>query len=151
MKKKQHTKKNLIISNEKQYIWYLWLTVSWKQHDYWMFKKEFIDIKEVFIETNILLDLWFYWVVSDFWDYTNWILIPEKKSRKSKNNPDTDLTTEQRESNKIISSFRIKVENAIWWAKRFWAITQTFRNKCEKFNDLVMELACSLWNFHLSF
>lgn len=140
----------MIISNEKQYIWYLWPTVNWKQHDYGIFKNEFSD-KKVFTETNLLIDLWFYWIVSNFWVDIKWILIPEKKPRKTKNNSDIELTKEQKESNKIISSFRIKVENAIWWAKRFWAITQVFRNKTEKFNDMVMEISCALWNFHLSF
>lgn len=140
----------MIISDERQFIWYLWATVNWKQHDYNILKNEFLG-KNVFIETNLMLDLWFHGVVSKFWDTIKWILIPEKKPRKTKNNPNIDLTMEQKESNKVISSFRIKVENAIWWAKRFWAVTQIFRNKSEQFNDLVMELACSLWNFHLSF
>jgi hypothetical protein len=39
--------------------------------------------------------------------------MPEKKPRKTKSKPEIDLTQEQKESNKIISSFRIKVENAI--------------------------------------
>jgi len=134
----------MLISNENQYIWYLWPTVNWKQHDYSILKNEFLG-KNVFIETNLMLDLWFYGVKSMFWEIIKWILIPQKKA-KSK-----ELTQEQKESNKVISSFRIKVENAIWWAKRFWAVTQIFRNKCEKFNDIVMELACSLWNFHLAF
>lgn len=150
-KKKCHTKKNTIISNEKQYIWCLWPTVPWKSHDYSMFKEEFLEKKEVFVETTVLADLWFLWIVKDFWDSVAGILIPEKKPKASKNNPEPKLTKEQKESNKIISSFRVKVENSIGWAKRFGAVTQVFRNKSEKLNDLVMELACSLWNMHIVF
>jgi len=151
LKKKLHTKKNTIISNEKKYIWYLWPTVCGKNHDYAMFKDEFWEKKDVFIETTLMLDLWYLWIKVDFWDNAKWILIPDKKPRKSKDNPEPDLTNEQKESNKIISSFRIKVENAIGWVKRFGIVTQIFRNKCEKFNDDVMQITCSLWNLHLIF
>ena len=151
MKKKCHTKKNTIISNEEQYIWYLWPTESGKSHDYTMFKNEFLEQKEIFIETNLMLDLWYLGVINDFWKTTAWILIPKKKPRKSKNNPKPELTKEEKESNKVISSFRIKVENAIGWAKRFGITSQIFRNKSEFFNDIIMEIACGLWNFHLSF
>lgn len=82
-KKKDHTKKNLIISDERQFIWYLWPTVNWKQHDYSILKNEFLG-KNVFIETTLMLDLWFYGVVSNFWDTIKWILIPEKKQERQK-------------------------------------------------------------------
>lgn len=116
-----------------------------------MFKEEFLNKEGIFKKTILLFDLGFQWVNSDFWTSVLWILIPEKKPKKSKKNPEPELSEIQKESNKIISSFRIKVENAIGGAKRFWAISQVFRNKSEESNDLVMELACSLWNFHLSF
>ena len=114
-----------------------------------MLKEEFSKDKIIFTETNMLADLWYLWIVSHFWENIAGILIPEKKPRQSKKNPEPELTKEQKESNKIISSFRIKVENAIWWAKRLWIVTQVFRNKIEQFNDDVMEVACSMWNFHL--
>ena len=133
------------------FIGYLWPTVSGKSHDYTMFKNEFLDNKWVFLETNLMLDLGYLWFEKDFWNDVLWILIPKKKARKSKNNPEPELTLEEKESNKIISSFRIKVENAIGWAKRYWIISQVYRNKFEKFNDNIMEIACGLWNFHPSF
>ncbi len=54
-----------------------------------------------------------------------------------------------KESNKIIASFIIKVENAIGWAKRYWITYKIYRNKSKKFNDDIMEVACGLWNLHL--
>jgi hypothetical protein len=131
------------------FIWYLWPTVSGKSHDYTMLKNEFLEKKEIFLETNLMLDLGYQWFINDFWETTAWILIPEKKDRKSKKKPNPELTLEQKESNKIISSFRIKVENAIGWAKRLGIVSQIFRNKSEVFNDDVMEIACGLWNLHL--
>jgi len=133
------------------FIGYLWLTVSGKSHDYSMLKDEFLNKKSVFSESNLMLDLWYLWFEKDFWDNSLWILIPKKKPRKSKDNPEPELTKEEKESNKIISSFRIKVENAIGWAKRYWIVSQIYRNKSETFNDDIMEVACGLWNFHLSF
>ena len=120
-------------------------------HDYTMLKDEFLEKKEVFMETNLLLDLWYQWVINDFWKTTKWILIPEKKPRKSKDNPEPVLTLEQKESNRIISSFRIKVENSIGLIKRLWIVSQVFRNKTNQFCDDAMEVACSLANFHLVF
>ena len=116
-----------------------------------MLKEELLEVKGLFSETTLLLDLWYYWAENDFWDWAKAILIPKKKPWRSKKNPYTELTKEEKESNRIISSFRIKVENAIGWAKRFWAVTQIFRNKSEKLNDDVIEVACALWNFHLLF
>ena len=133
------------------FIWYLWPTVSWKMHDYTMLKDEFLDVKSIFSETSLMLDLWYLWAEKDFWEDSLWILIPKKKPKKSKNNPEPELTLEEKESNRIISSFRIKVENAIGWAKKLSIVSQIFRNKCEKFNDDVMEIACGLWNLHLIF
>lgn len=130
-----------------------------------MFKKEF-DIekfKKIIKEKlekwydnpleriKLLVDLWYQWIV---WDYSNLVKeieIPQKKPRKSKNNPNPELTEKQKEENKTKSKSRVKVENAIWWAKRLWIISTVFRNKCDDFNDTVMEISCALWNFHLSF
>ena len=146
-----HTKKNTIISNYTQLIWYLWPTVVWKTHDYKMFKDEFSPKNKSFKETTLLADLWYLWIVSDYWDKIKEIIMPEKKSRKSKKNPEPSLSEIQKEDNKKISRFRIKVENAIWWVKRLGIVTQVFRNKCKKFNDAIMEVACAIWNLHILF
>lgn len=90
--KKNHTKKNIVISDENKYIWYLWPTVSWKSHDYGMFKEKFNKEMDTFIQTNLLLDLWFLWVDSDYWDKIEWILVPKKKKRKTKDKPKPGLT-----------------------------------------------------------
>lgn len=151
MKKKFHSKKNSIISNEKKVVWYLWPTVIWKTHDYKMYKDEFPLENKPFIDITLLVDLWYFWIVWDYWDNIAKIIIPEKKAKKSKNNLNPSLTQEQKNSNKAISSIRIKVEHTIWWIKRLWIISQIFRNKCEKFNDDIMQVASALWNLHILF
>ncbi len=105
----------------------------------------------MFVESNILVDLWFLWIVTDYSGTIKRILIPEKKPRKSKKNPNPDFIEEQKDSNKTISSFRIKVKNAIGLAKRFGINTQIFRNKKVQFCDEVMEVACSIANLFILF
>lgn len=120
-----------------------------------MFKEEFPPEKlkkmNPFELFKVLVDLGYIGIVKDYENLIKEIEIPHKKPRKSKKNPDPKLTKEQKEENKKISSIRIKVENAIGGSKRMGAVSQIFRNKAPEFNDLVMEIACSLWNYHLSF
>jgi len=116
-----------------------------------MFKEEFSVEDKIFIDIILMLDLWYYWVETDYWDQIKKIFIPEKKPRKSKNNPKTDLTTTQKENNKEKAKIRVKIENSIAWVKRFGIVSQIFRNKGDKFNDDIMQTACSLRNMHLIF
>jgi hypothetical protein len=61
-----------------------------------------------------------------------------------------ELTVEQKEANKKISSYRIKVEHAIGGVKVYRIVKERFR--CTKFNfdDEVMLIACGLYNFKIS-
>ena len=61
-----------------------------------------------------------------------------------------ELTEEQKETNRSISSFRVLVEHAIGGAKRCRIVKDRFR--CHKFgfDDLVMELACGLHNLRIT-
>lgn len=121
-----------------------------------MFKKEIPPDKKgqadhLFKDYELLVDLGFLGIETDYQGNIKAIIIPEKKPRKSKKNPKPELTEKQKENNKVKSQIRIKVENAIGGVKRLGAVTQVFRNKKEDFNDAVMEIACGLWNFHLDF
>lgn len=78
------------------------------------------------------------------------LLIPHKKPRKSKQNPETKLTEEQKEFNKQVSSVRIAVEHAIGGLKQLGILVQVFRNRVEDFEDLVIEIAAGIWNLKLS-
>ncbi|KAA6335189.1 hypothetical protein EZS27_016558 [termite gut metagenome] len=61
-----------------------------------------------------------------------------------------DLSQEQRQPGKEISSFRVKVEHAIGRVKIFHIVKERYR--CHKlfFDDLVFEIACGLHNFRVS-
>ena len=61
-----------------------------------------------------------------------------------------ELTVEQKEANRSISSFRVLVEHAIGGAKRCRIVKDRFR--CHKFcfDDLVMELAIRVLNLRIT-
>lgn len=61
-----------------------------------------------------------------------------------------ELTDEQKQENREISSFRVIVEHAICGAKRCRIVKDRLR--CHKFGfeDLIMELACGLHNFRIT-
>ncbi len=79
------------------------------------------------------------------------IAIPIKKPRKSKGNPNPQLTDEQKAANKAVSQVRIFVEHAIGGLKRYNILVQRFRNHKENFEDDVIGIAAGLWNFALSY
>ena len=54
---------------------------------------------------------------------------------------------EDKEINSLISKVRIMVEHVIAGVKRLRIVKEVFRNTKEKFDDLVMEIACGLHNF----
>jgi|SRR5215831_11660017 len=59
------------------------------------------------------------------------------------------LTAEQKEQNSLISSIRIVIEHIIAGIKRGRIVKDLFRNTKEKYDDLVMEIACALHNFRV--
>ncbi len=58
-----------------------------------------------------------------------------------------ELTEEEKESNHLISSFRVVVEHVIGGIKRCRIVKDVFRNTKLHYDDLVMEIACGLHNF----
>jgi hypothetical protein len=139
-KKKRHTKKNIVISDENNRIGYLSKTKSGKNHDYPMFKEK---LKPEIIPKNISfwLDKGFTGIKKDYPGMDS--LLPKRKPRGK------ELSDYDKEQNKTISGIRILSEHAIGGAKRLKITTDSFRNKSDKFNDTVMCLACGLWNYHL--
>ena len=66
---------------------------------------------------------------------------PTKKPRGK------ELSPEQKEENRKISSERVFVEHTIGGIKVFHIVSTNFRNIKQGFNDLVMETVCGLFNF----
>ncbi len=66
---------------------------------------------------------------------------PTKKPRAK------ELSPEQKENNRKISSERVSVEHSIDAIKVFHVVSTIFRNIKQGFDDLVMETVCGLFNF----
>lgn len=113
-----------------------------------MLKKEFAPEHPWFGAINALVDLGYQGIRTDY-DGER-IEIPHKKPRKSKKNPDTELTAEQKTDNYALSKIRILVENAIAGIKRYNILVHTFRNRKVGMDDEVIALAAGLWNFLLA-
>jgi hypothetical protein len=62
-----------------------------------------------------------------------------------------ELTPEQKESNRRISSLRIRVEHAIGGVKRYRIVNDLLRVRKDNFRDRAMETCCGLHSFRLNF
>jgi len=113
-------------------IFFLGGTFSGHTHDYTMLKEEFPPEKSWFQFLQILADLGYQGIVSDY--LGEQIRIPHKKPRKSKKNPITSLSDEQKKENRALSRIRILVENAICGLKRYNILVHRFRNHRKNFD-----------------
>ena len=148
-KKKQHTIKNTVMSSPDKCIIFLGRTFSGHNHDYKMLKEELPTDLDWFTDIKVLVDLGYQGIRSDY--RGDQIEIPHKKPRKSKNNPETSLTDDQKADNKALSKVRIFVENAIGGMKRYNILVQRFRNRVTNFEDDVIGICAGLWNLALSY
>lgn len=123
-------------------------TFSGHHHDYTMLKTEFPPEYPWFEAINVLLDLGYQGIKSDYAGES--IEIPHKRPRKSKNNPNPELSAEQKANNRAVSCIRIFVENAIAGLKRFNILVQAFRNRKPNLEDDAIALCAGLWNFLLA-
>jgi hypothetical protein len=74
----------------------------------------------------------------------NKVFIPKKKPKGG------ELTEEEKENNKIISSCRMPVEHSIGGIKRFGCLNSIYRNKKGK-DDKFILVCAGLWNYHLRY
>jgi hypothetical protein len=136
-KKKRHTRKNLIVTDEKKRILILTPSKHGKVHDKKMSDKNLIS-HSVPNEISILTDTGFQGLQKQ---HPN-VLMPKKKPRGG------FLTNEEKEMNKLISSVRIVVEHAIGGMKRFRCVSDIYRNK-NGLDDRFVNVAAGLWNLHV--
>jgi hypothetical protein len=129
-KKKRHTIKNqLVVNYINKKILHVSKTVVGKLHDFDLFKKSKKEIVSLLTSKRknrrirILTDLGFLGIEAICPD--NLISIPNKKSKGK------DLTEAEKQQNKIISGYRVRVENVLAALKRFQIIYQKFRGRSE--------------------
>jgi DDE superfamily endonuclease len=75
--------------------------------------------------------------------------IPIKKSKKSKNNPNPELSDDQKEHNKSVSSQRVRVEHAIGSMKIFNIMAHIYRNHKSNFEDISAGICAAIHNLKL--
>src|SRR2546428_12729602 len=103
--KKQHTLKNTVMSLPDKLIVFLGRTFSGHNHDYSMLKQEFTPELDWFTDIHVRADLGYLGMQSDY--RGDRIDLPTKKPRKSKKNPNPQLSDEQKATNKALSKVRI--------------------------------------------
>lgn len=134
-KKKAHTvKNNVVVGLESRKVKYLSGTHEGKKHD-----KRICDEEPPTFPPNINL-----YKDTGFQGYEPsgvHTFQPKKKPRGQ------ELSDEDREHNRLISTVRIIVEHVIAGIKRCRILKDVFRNTRKGFADLVAEIACGLHNF----
>lgn len=114
-----------------------------------MFKNEFEPKLNWFKNFSVYVDLGYLGFANDY--ETKALFIPHKKPKKSKNNPNPELTKEQKEYNKKVFSTRVIAEHAIAGMKRYGCFANRYRNKIDSTEVSFKTLSAALWNFNLSY
>lgn len=130
-------------------IVFLGRTFTGHHHDYTMLKTELPPALAWFADIAVLVDLGYQGMQTDY--LGEQIDLPHKKPRKSKQNPHTCLTDEQKAENKALSQTRILIEHAIGGIKRYNILVDRFRNHRTNFQDQVIAICTALWNFSLTY
>ena len=149
-KKGFHTVKNTTVVDTDKRILILGKTVPGSQHDYSLLKQEFDPAMDWFASTEASVDLGYQGIQTDYLSPEN-IHIPHKKPRKSKKNPDPQLTRQQKRENRRINRVRVLVEHAIGGMKTFRILTIRLRNHLKHLMDDFIFAAAGLWNLKNSF
>jgi len=137
-KRKHHTVKNILIINLGCKVILLTPTCEGKKHD----KKAADEASYTLPEGSTLgQDTGF----QGFSLAGVTMLQPKKKPRGR------ELTLEEKETNRLISRIRVRIEHAIGGVKRYRIVKDEIRNWKQGFRDKVMETCCGLHNFRLNF
>ncbi len=138
-KKKTHTRKSVILSDGKRRILALTPQKSGRRHDKRLADKEMI-FSRLPKEVTVFADTAF---TGEERVHLK-TFIPKKKPRKR------DLTPQEKEWNRLISSCRVVVEHAIGGVKRYRCLVDKLRNRQAFIDDRFLLLASGLWNYHLA-
>ena len=135
----------------KRVILFLGLTTMGAVHDYFLLKEElnWYHIKDTYFDCiELFVDLGYLGIADDF--VIQKLNIPIKKPRKSKNNPDPQLTDEQKDHNKTVSKTRVRIEHAIGSMKIFNIMAHIYRNHKQGFEDISAGICAALHNLKIS-
>lgn len=118
------------------YISFCWIGTA---HDFGIFKEVFPPGENWFSDYEVQLDLGFLGFEKLY--KCKKLKMPHKKPRGR------ELTDEQKEENKKISSERVIVEHSIGGLKRYRILSDRLRMKNFELYDDVLEICAGLWNF----
>ena len=138
-KKKQHTRKSVVVTDRERRVLVITRQKSGRRHDKRLADKEsiFENLPEKIVawadtafvgETRVHKNLHF----------------PKKKPKGR------SLTYDEKETNKIISSYRVIAEHAIGGIKRYRCMSERLRNRKPFIDDTFLLLSAGLWNYHLA-
>ena len=122
------------------------LIVSGAMHDYALLKEIFDPAKPWFKKITAYVAPGFLGIMTDYTD-TNGVKIPYKKPRRSKKNPNPQLTKSQKKYNKKQASIRVSVENVLAGMKSFHCLSHRIRNHLDLFINYFFGVSAGLWNF----
>lgn len=138
-KKKAHTRKSVIISDKKKRVLIVTKQKSGRRHDKRLADKESI-FENLPKDVTVMADTAF---IGETRVHKN-LYIPKKKP------PGRQLSEDEKETNRIISSYRVIVEHAIGGIKRYRCMSERLRNRKAFIDDTFLLLASGLWNYHLA-
>jgi len=142
-KKKCHTLKTLLITDEEKMIHYIGEIHVGKVHDYSILKYSFDPEKENWFKNHHLrVDLGFLGIAKD--DTFKALDIPHKKPRNG------ELTDEQKKENKEKAAIRITVEHGISGLKRYRILSERVRMRDFDLFNKIIGICAGLWNFYLT-
>jgi len=138
-KKKRHTLKNNVVSEKRtRKVKVLSETCEGKKHD-----KKLADEQDLHFPKGSKV-----WKDTGFQGYEPEDVITYQPKKKPKGK---ELTLEEKEQNRLISSERIGVEHSIGGVKVFAIVREIYPNMTIGFEDLIMETACGLHNLRLDY
>lgn len=141
-KKKRHTVKNQVVINPRtRRILSVSDTVEGKMHDHALLDQSHLLVKAP-PGSRGLGDLGYEGVKKDY----PWISFCTPLKKKAK----TDRTAGEKQTNKVISSIRVKIEHVIGKLKVNRILADKFRNRLV-FSDLVFKNCAGLYNFNLNY
>jgi hypothetical protein len=139
-KKKAHTRKNLVVNDEKRRIIVVTPPVKGSMHDKKIYDKYGLG-DTIPSDVTQWVDTGFQGIQNE---YDIDVQIPKKNTKKNK------LTFEEKENNRIISGIRVINEHAIGGIKRMRAINDVYRNRKGNTDDKLMIVSAGIWNLFIA-
>jgi len=137
----------MVLSDKNQWIYYVSNYYPGSNVDFGVLKNEFAPGGGWFRNVKLLVDLGFVGIDKIY--EIKELIIGKKKPRKSKKNPNTELSAEQKEKNRAISQERIFVEHAIGRMKKYRILKNRCRIKSMNLKNRIVGICAGLSNLQI--